>query len=458
MLLVIGMDAICIIYCILFMIVYYSKRRVKSFDTIYYSILIGLAIVGLIIEILFFISLFKTGKSDNITSVLYLAWYIVLDIGMLFYIYRKSLAFRKVDNDKLAKYSKMYWFIIIPLFIISLVALFMLPSDVVIENGFAYGIGKRILIITIWLVPLYLLSIYFLVRYFKYNSKKQNMFYISILIYGGLLLICRLVAPYIAVSYILLSLIITTQFFTLENPDLEVIEEIKRINSVKQGFLSSMSHEFKTPLNAIVGLSSSPSDNPEEMKNDFSIINEQGLLLIDMVSNVLDINQMDSHNIQLVEADYNVKDLFNNLYNSFTNRFAAKNITFNYSVDESIPDILYGDSGKIINITRNLLSNALKFTNIGSVTLRVSGSISSYIYNLRIEISDTGSGISETDLNNIFNEFAKKEIDINSNINGLGLGLSLCKIITNALNGKISVSSKKGVGSTFVVEVPQIKK
>ncbi|MDO4963850.1 MAG: ATP-binding protein, partial [bacterium] len=297
----------------------------------------------------------------------------------------------------------------------------------------------------------------------KYEKKKAYPFYavgicaifytISSIFYPGL---CLFVVLEIICTYIM--------YHTIENPDMKLVNELtlaknqaEKANNAKSDFLSSMSHELRTPLNAIVGFSqmiSSSTDNPE-IQNDANDILKASNSLLELVDGILDINNLDSNNMEIVNVNYNPLDLFNELEKNIRVRIGEKAIDFRCRFSDDLPTTLNGDRNKIKSIVTNILTNAVKYTDKGYIEFSIDCINKDDICNLRINITDTGKGISDADVEKIFDKFYRSEENKDSDISGTGLGLAITKSLVDLMGGKITVNSTEEVGSTFLVTLSQ---
>jgi signal transduction histidine kinase/response regulator of citrate/malate metabolism len=229
-------------------------------------------------------------------------------------------------------------------------------------------------------------------------------------------------------------------------------------NKSKSDFLANMSHEIRTPLNAIIGMSelalqdSSGSALPEYLAN----IRQAGSNLLSIINDVLDLSKIESGGIQLVAVSYRLSSLINNVINVIRVRFHEKPILFLANVDAHIPDRLTGDEVRIRQILLNLLSNAVKYTEEGFIKFTVTGtSIDAKTITLKFEVADSGIGIREEDLKELFGNFARLDQEHNSGIEGTGLGLAITKRLCREMGGDVTVSSVYGKGSVFTAFVLQ---
>lgn len=226
----------------------------------------------------------------------------------------------------------------------------------------------------------------------------------------------------------------------------------------KTSFLNNISHELRTPLTSIINsieyMSMHKENLSEEIKETIDDLNDASSSLIDLAGNVIDINKIENKELELKEKNYDIRKEVERLINLNKKISNKKDIVFKYSISENTPNNLYGDKTKIKEIINNLLTNAFKYTEKGTIILTINSNIENNICKLQIEVKDTGIGIKSEDLNKIF---SKKEIDndINSSVDRDGIGLLVSKDLIYLMNGTINVRSYYGSGSVFTIEIPQ---
>ncbi len=237
----------------------------------------------------------------------------------------------------------------------------------------------------------------------------------------------------------------------------EAHEEALLSSKAKSNFLANMSHEIRTPLNAILGMSEiilreSEGGAAEEYAVEIKNASES---LLTIINDILDISKIESGKLEIIELEYYITSLLNDVVSLSKIRLENKPVTFTTFIDSNIPAILTGDEIRLKQILLNLLSNAIKFTKKGNINFSASCVYVDDKAMLTFEVQDTGLGIKEHDMQRLFMQFERVDTKKNRNIEGTGLGLAITKQLCEMMGGTISVSSVWGEGSTFTVTVPQ---
>lgn len=234
-------------------------------------------------------------------------------------------------------------------------------------------------------------------------------------------------------------------------------QEAEAANMAKSSFLANMSHEIRTPINAILGMNEMilrEEKNPA-IRGYAGNIQASGNSLLSIVSDVLDISKIESGKLEIIPVDYEVNSLISDCCNMAAGRAKAKELELLVECADNVPMKLCGDETHIRQIIMNLLTNAVKYTEKGTVKLIVSGRFTDGGFVLKVDVSDTGIGIAEENLPQLFTQFQRFDLQRNRNIEGTGLGLSIVKRLCDLMSGTITARSVLGSGSTFTVELPQ---
>lgn len=233
-------------------------------------------------------------------------------------------------------------------------------------------------------------------------------------------------------------------------------DRAERAGKAKGDFLASMSHEIRTPINAVLGMNElimRESTEPQILEYAADI-KSSGRMLLSIINDILDFSKIESGKMEIIEADYDLSSLINDVINMLSKRASDKGLEFIVKVDKTLPSVLHGDEIRIRQIIMNLLTNAVKYTETGSVTLSVEG-IKGQEFKLLIRIIDTGKGIKPEDQEKLFDSFTRVDEVENRAIEGTGLGLALTKGFVDMMGGMLTVESTYGSGSIFSVFVKQ---
>jgi len=254
---------------------------------------------------------------------------------------------------------------------------------------------------------------------------------------------------------------ITTKKDKINNIKKEM-KHARRSVKAKSTFLSNMSHEIRTPLNVILGLADivKKSDNKDEelFRKNLEGIDFSARSLLSIVNDILDFSKIEAGKLSIQSYDYNLKKVVNSLSDGFKTKSNEKGVDLYTEIDHKIPDIVVGDQYRLIQILTNLIGNAIKFTNEGEIRV-----IATYIrtsnneQKIHFEVKDTGIGIPEDQLENIFNSFYQVEGKKSIKSIGTGLGLAITKELIQLQNGELTATSTEGKGSSFCFTLPLVK-
>ncbi|MBR3040439.1 MAG: response regulator [Lachnospiraceae bacterium] len=231
-------------------------------------------------------------------------------------------------------------------------------------------------------------------------------------------------------------------------------------NKAKSRFLADMSHEIRTPINAIIGMNEMilRESDDKEIKGYSQMIKQSGNNLLELISGILDFSKIEDGKMDIVPVRYSVANQIVYYENSISERAKAKNLELVFHIDENLPSELYGDDTRINQVVMNLLTNAVKYTQEGRVTLGIkekernseSGEVRIYY-----EVKDTGIGIRKEDMEKLFESFERLDVIKNRNIEGTGLGMAITQRLLKLMGSELKVESEYGVGSEFSFELVQ---
>ncbi len=453
------------LFCIvLLMILFFSKSRIDSKETKLYGFMlissffdIILVLAELIITYYFLddVNMYLVKGLNKIDFIHYIMWPTLLSLYTIYVTY--------LDEEKYNKVKKIF----LTLDIIAILIEFMLPINIIStkEAMGVTGIGPAfVFLISSFYV---IVNIIILIKNYKKIKNKKNLPFLFFLIFIIIAMLLRAYNPTLIVIPAIIVYINMIMYFTIENPDVKLIEEINiakesaiKASNAKTEFLSNMSHEIRTPLNAIVGFSEAlQSDEriPAEAKEDIKDIVMASDSLLEIVNGILDISKIEADKLEIINTTYSPKKVFDELVVLTRGRLGfEKQIEFKTSFSSDIPATLYGDYARVKQIVLNLLTNAVKYTNEGYISFTVECvNINKDLCRLIISVEDSGIGIKKDKIDKLFTKFERLDEERNITIEGTGLGLAITKKLVELMHGKMVVQSIYGKGSKFTVSLDQ---
>lgn len=453
------------LFCIvLLMILFFSKSRIDSKETKLYGFMLIssffdmiLVLAELIITYYFLddVNVYLVKGLNRIDFIHYIMWPTLLTLYTIYVTY--------LNEEKYNRAKKIFMIIDV----IAILIEFMLPINIIStkEAMGVTGIGPTfVFLISSFYV---IVNIIILIKNYKKIKNKKNLPFLFFLIFIIIAMLLRVYNPTLIVIPAIIVYINMIMYFTIENPDVKLIEEINiakesaiKASNAKTEFLSNMSHEIRTPLNAIVGFSEAlQSDEriPVEAREDIKDIVMASDSLLEIVNGILDISKIEADKLEIINTTYSPKKVFDELVVLTRGRLGfEKKIEFKTSFSSDIPATLYGDYARVKQIVLNLLTNAVKYTNEGYINFTVECvNINKDLCRLIISVEDSGIGIKKDKIDKLFTKFERLDEERNITIEGTGLGLAITKKLVELMHGKMVVQSIYGKGSKFTVSLDQ---
>ena len=451
----------CLAIVILTALLYFSARRKHGYFHNLFSTLLGCTTVYLGINIA---SVYIMENSYRvhpfIFKTVFLFYYIMLAVlSYVAFLYVVSIIKENYQESRIKGYRWCY-----PL-VISLLSLILFPFRIVHFERGSYVTSPAVYV-TYIAIAYYILVVFGLfIRYWTFINRKKRQIILGMIIVTGSAMLSQTFNHVAGVTAFAVTLMVLGLYLSEESPDVKLIQELQKekaraeaANHAKSQFLANMSHEMRTPINAIIGMDEMILRETRETdtKEHAVDIKNAAQILHSLINDTLDLSKIESGKMEIIPVEYQLSSLINDLVNMASVRAKAKNLELLVKVDPNLPSAYFGDDVRIRQILTNILTNAVKYTNEGSVTLtarlkeRQDG-----LAILYFSVADTGVGIKPEDMPKLYAAFERIEEGKHRTEEGTGLGMSITTKLLELMGSRIQVDSEYGKGSDFHFELEQ---
>lgn len=466
----IGFSICALVFLSLVGIMYLSKKKYKNLENNIFAFMLLFTIVLLILEIVCVYTMSIRNEISKLNEVLcrgYILGTIIWTTSFIAYTWSLGSRNKKVKNKRKRNVilSILLFVIISILFGISCFS----PITYSGGSGELYVIGGDAVSV-VYVVGFAMVTalLFFLLKNNLKLPWAQRAPIYFVVVFFAVVTAFQVLSGYDFndLTYIF-AFCVTALYFTIESQDNKLISELEKskeeaieADKAKTEFLSNMSHEIRTPLNTIMGFSESllgeDKLTEEVVKRDTKSIHDASVNLLDLVNNILDVSRIESGKEVLEEKEYVLENLIFDINSVISSKISKDDLKFEININKNIPSKYYGDSSKIYKIIICVLQNAIKYTNYGSITLKVDGDKSDdEMFKFDFSVLNTGHAMKMEDFEKDFNDFVKLGNSTQNNIDSVTLGLIIAKRLVNMLGGEIKFINEPGKGTQYHVIINQ---
>jgi len=454
-----------LLFSFLLVIIFFTKKHIKTFETKLYGFLILSNFVALNVELLCTYAALIYNNNKFLADIIlksYLACILTWAFVFTMYIFYISHPEKYFENKR----KKLFNFCII-FYIIMIVINYFLPIELVIKNNFEvrYTVGAAVNF-TYGISSVFIgIMIFQIIKNFKMIKSKKYLPLIVFLTVGSLGMIYQALNPGILLMTYMETFVTYIMYHTIENPDIRVIEELKKNKELiekttleKANFLFKVSQEVREPIEEIkkINKENIENNNLKEIHVNSNKIDLKTRQLSYVVNNVLDVSNIDAKKLNVVKKEkYDIHKLLNEI-NLRTRKKVNENIDFRFTSSENIPKYLFGDSIKLKQVIMTIIENAIEKTKAGFIEINVHSIVKYDVCRLIISIEDSGTGIPLDKVNELLDATGELTLNDEQKLNEMNLNFKLANKIIRLLGGTIMIKSDEGKGSEFTIVLDQL--
>ena len=455
-------------FSILILLMYLDKKKSKITSSGLFSSLLIFTIILLVLEI-GYISSMSGGRVSILTTILcraYLIGILAWMISFIDYIIVVGTDFI-TDDKKREKIRRNYLWLLIGVMFIASVGTCLVGIDYnITANVYSFGGSAVNIVYVVMLMMFLIIFLAILFNKLRYVKEQRLIIYFSFVFLIAILLLQLINGYDYNIQTFIFSLMMAMMYFTVENQDNKLILELEKSkekaqisDKAKTEFLTSMSHDIRTPMNTILGFSEALLNEreltEEIVKRDTKNIHDAGVSLLDLINNILDISRIESDKEKVTLKEYDLQMLVFEINSIITSKINSKEISFSVNVDPELPKRYLGDYSKICKVIVNVLLNALNYTNYGKLTLDIHKRNDNPDFAFEIMISNTGHAMQEDTFQIEFEDFVKIDSELDNKVDSVLLGLIVAKRFVSMMNGEINFKNEVGRGTRYFITIPQ---
>lgn len=445
----------CLVFLSIISVVYFSKKRINNMDNKIFSVLIILNLIGICIDVsgYFFFKLLGVDFILNVfISKIYLIYYIAFIFCLTTYVY--NISFKNLN--KIFKYFAT-------LFAILCLIIFLLPINVTMKENAAFSYGPSVNLGYVCVFGLTFAMIVILLINIKKIKSKKYMPIFAFVILTFLAFAVQKINPEIALLLLSNSVVTTLMYFTIENPDVKLINElnenrilIEKTNEEKSNFLFKLTGEIKNPVNYIYHVSNDllEEEDVAKLQKGAGVINLSAKRLSYIINDITDVSNMGTKNIKVINSNYNIYNMIDEIKVRL-NKEKKDNVELRYNIDNNLPKALYGDVIKLKQVIMTFLSNSLKYTKKGFIEFNIYSIIKYDICRLIITIEDSGIGMDIAKVNDLLRTDEEISDEDLSKLGTIDLDIKLAKKVIKYLGGSIMIKSEEDKGTEIIITLDQ---